>query len=260
MKKIDLNDPKGPNRITMMVTGASRSGKTYFAARFPRPVFLSDASESGWTTIQNMHDDAFYEKGRVPEVYAIEKPADMMDSITDLEERIGKDRSAFGTIVVDSLTFYAEMYFAQLEALNQRLDTRKAYGDLASHLRWMMIRIHRMPVNVLWLALTKEGGEEGALGGLSIPGQTATKAPARCDIWAYMEQVNQGNRKPSAFRLHTRNYGGFKAGHRFGDVLPGMLEDPSYFDLEDHLQLQPWLERFDNKTKKQNPKPTTTKK
>jgi len=249
MRKIDLNDPKGPARITMMLTGSSRSGKTYFAARFPRPVFLSDASEGGWTTIENMADEAFYENGRVPEVYAIEKPADMIDSIADLETRINADKQSVGTIVIDSLTFYAEMYFAQLEAASQRFDTRKAYGDLASHLRWIMIRIHRLPVNVLWLALTKEGGEEGSLGGISVPGQTATKAPARCDIWAYMEQINQGAKRPPTFRLHTQNYGGFKAGHRFGATLPAMIEDPSYLDIEDHLQLHSWLDRIEPKPK-----------
>ncbi len=250
MRKIDLNNPNGPSRITMMVTGASRSGKTHLAARFPRPVFLSDHSEGGWMTIEHMADQDFYEEGRVPEIYTLEKPADMIDSISDLENRIRQDSTSFGTVVVDSLTFYAEMYFAHLEAdqMGKRTDNRQLYGALASHLRWVMIRIHKLPVNVLWLSLTKDAGEEGGMGGLSVPGQTATKAPARCDIWAYMEQTR--NNKGPIYRLHTQNYGGFKAGHRFGDMLPAMIENPSYLDIEKQLQLAPWLDRLGPKKPK----------
>jgi hypothetical protein len=250
MRKVNLNDPNGPSRITMMVTGSSRSGKTYLAARFPRPVFLSDVTESGWTTISSMDDDAFYEEGRLPEVYAIETAADLIESITELENRIKVDPTSVGTVVIDSLTFYAEMYFAHLEVEigGRRADGRQLYGALASHLRWVMIRIHRLPVNVVWLALSKDGGEDGVLGGISIPGQTATKAPARCDIWAYMEQLSQGKNEP-VFRMHTRNYGGFKAGHRFGRMLPDVFVDPKFTDLEEHLQLQSWLERFEQKPK-----------
>ncbi|KKL28032.1 hypothetical protein LCGC14_2379240, partial [marine sediment metagenome] len=41
VRKIDMSANKGPSRITMLPVGASRSGKTHFAATWPRPVFLS---------------------------------------------------------------------------------------------------------------------------------------------------------------------------------------------------------------------------
>lgn len=246
-KKIDLNNPRGPSRITMMIVGASRSGKTHFAARFPRPLFLSDATESGWTTIQHMEDDQFYEPGVLPQVWSIESPKEMMEAIMEAEAQLRKDPSSIGTLVIDSITFYAEAYFAQLEGEHsgKRYDPRQLYSNLASHLRWLMIRIHQLPVNVLWLTLAKEGSEGDSLGGVSIPGQTAVKAPARCDIWCFLEQLYKGPKQPQIFRMHTQNYAGFKAGHRFGSMLPAVIENPSYLQMEELLQLEPWVNRFE---------------
>lgn len=248
--EIDMNVQLAPERITVLAAGASRSGKTQFAATFPRPVFLADKTEGGFVTIQHMFDDDFYEPGRRPTVFGVESPMDMMEALGRVEEDIKRDPTKYGTVVVDSLTFYAEMKFSELETGPDARDTRKLYGDLASHLRYFMIRIHKLPLNVVWLALAKEGGEDHSLGGISIPGQTAYKAPARCDIWMYMEQkdVKKGRDKEKLFTSHFQSYGGFKAGHRFGNMLPPKVEDLNYRKLEELLDLPPWVERLEPKT------------
>jgi hypothetical protein len=255
VRRIDLNDGDAPDRITMLVAGASRSGKTHFAGTFPRPYFLSDATEGGHRTLQHMYDEDFYEPSVRPVVYEIASASDMMEGIVDIENEWKKDPSQVGTIVVDSLTFYAELKFSELEVGPDARDKRKLYGDLASHLRYIMIRVHKLPVNVVWLSLAKEGGEDHALGGVSIPGQTAHKAPARCDIWAYLEQRDRRvkGQVEREFKMHFQTYAGFRAGHRFGDMLPPALENATYKQIEELLDLPPWLEKF-------QPKPTTKKK
>ncbi len=253
VRKIDISSDDGPDRITMMVGGHSRSGKTEFAGTFPRPVFLADASEGGYTTLQHMPDEKFYEPGRLPEVYAITSAKDMIDAIMELEQRLKQDKNSFGTIVIDSITFYADMALNDMElAPDAPKDRRQIYGELARSLRYIMLRVHKMPVNVIWIALAKEGGEDHALGGISIPGQTATKAPARCDIWSYMVQMTRN--KGLKFEMHFQTYGGFKAGHRFGTMLPAKLENATFRDLEKHLELRPWTDRLNTKAKTK-PKP-----
>ena len=253
MRRIDLNDSRGPSRITALICGDSRAGKTWLGASFPRPIVLADATETGWTTMQHMPDEAFYEVGRLPEVIAIENTQDFIEAVMHVEDvaRDPKRRDEYGTVLIDSLTFYAELFFAEREfeqAQRNKVDTRQIYGELYSHLRHMMIRIHKLPYNVVWTALPKEGGEDGALGGISVPGQMATKAPARCDMWLYMQQARKGNNL--TYVTHTQNYGGFKAGHRFGDMLPPKIENLSYKKIEELLDLMPWTERFGGKKSK----------
>lgn len=246
IREIDMSPDTSPERITMMLAGASRSGKTHFAATFPRPVFISDLTEGGHMTIKHMMADDFYEPDRPPRVFGVTDAKEMMETVTHVEELFKQNPDEIQTLVLDSLTFYAEMMFSDLEAASGNRDKRQLYGDLASHLRYLMIRLHKLPVNIVWLALAKEGGEDHALGGISIPGQTATKAPARCDIWAYIEQIEK--RKERIFRTHFQTYAGFKAGHRFGDLLPPMMEDANYRSLEQALELEPWTNRLTKKT------------
>ncbi|KKK74901.1 hypothetical protein LCGC14_2879110, partial [marine sediment metagenome] len=219
----------------------------------------SDASEGGYTTIQHMADEVFYEEDRVPEVFAIDTAVSMIDVLLELENRLKVDPHSFSTVVVDSLTMYAEMMFSELEVAQQgKPDNRRLYGELGSHLRYLMITIHKMPVNVLWLALAKEGGEDHSLGGISIPGQTATKAPARCDVWCHLEQAGGTKTRAPTYKMHFQNHGGFRAGHRFGDMLPPVIENPSYRKIESALRLEPWTDRYVKKSKSR-PKPQARK-
>lgn len=252
IREIDMSPDTSPDRITMMLAGASRSGKTHFAATFPRPVFISDLTEGGHQTIKHMFPDDFYEPERVPRVFGVTNAKEMMETVTHVEEMYKQNPDEIGTLVIDSLTFYAEMMFSDLEVAGGSRDKRQLYGDLAAHLRYLMIRVHKLPINIVWLALAKEGGEDHALGGISIPGQTATKAPARCDIWAYIEQVEK--RKQRLFRTHFQTYAGFKAGHRFGDLLPAMMEGANYRSLEEALDLEPWTDRLKTTKPKKTPK------
>jgi hypothetical protein len=248
MKRIDVSKPRGPKHLTAIVVGESRSGKTRFAGTWPRPIFLCDASEHGWTTLEYMNDADLYESGHRPDVVAIESPRDMATMLAEVRDRIAKEPHSIGTVVIDSLTFYADAYFANLEVEQPDVkDKRKLYGELHSHLRYVMIQFHKLAVNVLWLALPKEG-DGAALGGALIAGQTATKAPARCDLWLFLhkEEQRRGDDVDISYDLYTESFRGYKAGHRFGDRLPRKLS-PDYTSIESALGMRSWLDRVDGK-------------
>lgn len=250
-------------QLTAMLVGDSRAGKTHFAATWPRPLFLMDASEHGWTTIQYMNPDDWYEPNREPYIIGIEEPKDLTSCLVGLREQADgkpvsiKDwplppgRDEVGTVVIDSLTFYADAFFSHLEVQaagsGKPVDTRKLYGDLHSHLRYLMIQVHKLPYHVIWTALPKEG-DVGAMSGALIAGQTATKAPARCDLWLYCNksESRQDGQTQIDYEVHTQNYRGMKAGHRFGDRLPPTME-PFFDAFEDALQLEPWTNRLNGK-------------
>ena len=88
MRVIDVSKPGKIQRVTALSYGQSRAGKTRFAGSWPRPLFLSDATESGWTTLGNMDRNVLFEVGRNPIVWAIDKAADMMQAVHDSQRGI----------------------------------------------------------------------------------------------------------------------------------------------------------------------------
>lgn len=241
-----------------MLVGDSRAGKTFFAGTFPRPIFLSDASEHGWTTLSYIPKEDLYEADHNPYAVGIETAKDMIDALVALEKQAagqkvdlaawpapqGKDE--IGTVVIDSLTFYADAFFAHLEAQagGGRVDKRQLYGELGSHLRHLMIRFHRLPYHIVWTALSSVS-ESAQLRGALVSGQTAAKAPARCDCWFYLTKFERqsGDQTVVEYECHTQNYAGNKAGHRFGDRLDPIVE-PNFRVIEESLGMEPWINRL----------------
>lgn len=242
MRVIDITKTK-PERLTVMVYGASRAGKTEFAATWPRPIFLSDAAEGGWDTIRYMDRAKWFDPNVQPEVHGIEKTADLINELDALERRVKNKPGEIQTVVVDSLTFYADMFFAALErqaeanpTKNGKINKFELYTGLASHLRAVMLKAHALPINVVWVSLEKEPVQEGQDGGIFLAGQTATKAPAACSLWLYQRSYMVG--KELHYELRTRRYGVFPAGGRFGDKLPDPIE-PTYRALAGPLGMLP---------------------
>lgn len=261
MKVIDTRGRKGPEQLTCMVTGHSRAGKTHFASTWPRPLFLCDASEHGYTTLGYVPDDMLYEPGVVPYALAIENVQDMAACVVALQQQaqglkpnlkdwpVPQGQWEVGTVVIDSLTFYADAYFSALEAqtAGQKVDKRQLYGDLGSHLRYFMIEFHKLPYHIVWTALASLN-EDSQLRGAMVSGRTAATAPARCDLWVYADKAEerQGKKATTRYDLHTQSFAGNKAGHRFGDLLPAVI-DPEYRIIEESLNMAPWTDRLGDK-------------
>jgi hypothetical protein len=222
MKVIDISKPGKTRRITALSYGQSRSGKTRFAGTWPRPLFLSDATESGWTTLFHMDRNALFEKDRVPQVWSLEKATDMMTSVHDAEALIR--RGEVQTIVIDSLTFYADLFFNTLDAASGgRGDSRQLYQKLGQHLKMLREQIHLLNCNVVWLALEKPPGDETPIGGPMLSGQNAAKFAAACDYVFYHRSYQLQPNQPLQFEIRTRKYMQYQAGGRDEGRLPDPL-------------------------------------
>ncbi|HEX7094663.1 MAG TPA: AAA family ATPase [Acidimicrobiales bacterium] len=252
MPIVPIQIKKGDTRTTyktILSYGRSRSGKTRFAATFPRPRFFSEASERGWTTLETMPSEQFFEPDRPPEVWPIENAEEMAEAFAKTKADVYEGRIL--TIVIDSLTFYSDAYFddifrrASATAGNRAVDKRALYGALAQHLQNLRTDIHRWPCNVVWLALEKTPGEDNPLGGPLLTGQTAQKFPAGCDHVFYHRAYtgnfqNEENGKVEAmkiFEMRTAPFGPYLAGGRDSGMLPDPIIDPSYRQLMEYLEL-----------------------
>lgn len=227
--------------------GRSRSGKTRFAATFPRVRFLSDASERGWTTIETMPDECYYEPSVPPEVWPIDDSSQMAEALAMSKADVfaGKILS----LAIDSLTFYADSHFAWLfqqaakTAGSKPVDTRALYGALAQHLQNLRIDIHKWPCNVIWLALEKSPDSDNPQGGPLLTGQSAQKFPAGCDHVFYHRsytgpgEVDGKVEQCRFYEMRTAPFGQYLAGGRDSGLLPDPIFDPSYRQLAEALDI-----------------------
>jgi len=249
MRVVDLDKGKPP-RTTVLSYGTMRAGKTRWAASFPRPLFLADATESGWTTIEGMQPEDFYELGRKPEVWAIEKAADMMQAVTQIEADLRATAGKWRSVVVDSLTFYSDTFYNALYsgavAGGRSPDLRQIYGQLANHLRDLRVRLHSLPLNVVWLCLEKSPGEENPFGGPMIPGQSAQKFAAGVDYLLYHRCFQPNPQVGPQWEIRSRQFGAYKAGGRDGGLLPDPLTDCTYKSFAEALGLPAPLQAAGN--------------
>jgi hypothetical protein len=202
------------------------SGKTTLAASFPRPLFLADATEAGWDSIANMTDDQYFEPTVKPMVWAIDKMNDMAEARAKAAPLIASGR--IKTIVIDSISFYSDLYLNYLLALQTKRDTRAAYGDLGTHLRDLRVQLHALGVNVVWLALARHPEVDDPMGRPMVPGQQADKLMAGCHYIMYARQYQDrknGVLSPSVFEVRTQRYGNYAAGNRLG-AFAADLPDP----------------------------------
>lgn len=199
---------------------------TTWAASFPRPVFFSDVSEGGWDSIANMDDNQLFEPGVKPLVWGIEEMGDMVTARTKVAPLIASGR--IKTIVVDSLSFYSDLFLNFLVGLQTKKDMRSAYGDLGNHLRDLRVKTHQLGVNVVWLCLAQHPSDDVPIGRPMIPGQQGDKfmAGVHYIFHSRIDQQKQGQiLLPPVYEMRTQKFQGYIAGNRLGG-LAGNLPDP----------------------------------
>lgn len=200
VREIDLSNNRATN-VHALVLGPPKSGKTHFAASAPAPLFISDAAEGGYVTIASMDPEYFWDRNKPPTVWAIEDAfKDLPGILARLEKLKAENTFPYRTLVIDPISIYADRVIAEMMMRNSsdpkaNNDKRALYGDLANHLRVLLLRVHALPCHVLWLCHVKEGG-------VSLAGQTADKLPAYMDFtWLCSNSPGIG------YELHTAPYG-----------------------------------------------------
>jgi hypothetical protein len=234
---LDQNNTTVP-RNTFIVYGDSRSGKTTWAATFPRPLFLSDVTEAGWNSITHMSDEQLFEPGVKPMVWGIEQMNDMALAREKAAPLIASGRVQ--TLVIDSLSFYCDLYLNYIVGQQTKKDQRAAFGDLGIHLRDLRVKTHSLAVNVVWLCLARHPSPEEPVGRPLVPGQQADKFMAGCDYVFYARSYREkrgADLLPPTFELRTRPWSNYVTGNRLGNMAES-LPDPligTYEDMITHL-------------------------
>lgn len=200
MREFKIDSGAAPQFVRALVGGLPSSGKTTFAATAPKPLFISDAAEGGYKSLYQMDRNLWWNPSVEPEIWAIESMKDVPTMLARLEGFTTNGSFPFGTIVFDPLSIYVDRVLAELMQLQSGRDTRQYYGDLANHLRVLVLRMHALPTNVFWLTHVKNDGNE--TNGPAIGGQMGTKFPAYCDFKWFTNVVTAPNRLPT-YELRT---------------------------------------------------------
>jgi hypothetical protein len=229
MREIDIK--AGLDRYTVLGYGPLRAGKSRFAATFPRPLFLSDGVESGWTTIQAMLKQSpqlFFEPERNPPIrnpWVIERAADLEQALPRIEPLVRSGEVQ--TVVIDSITYLADLKLVELKGRKGNWDPRQHYGDLGDWLAYVRTMYHQLPVNIVWTALVQPPGEDTPMGGPLIPGKSSLKFGGACDVVLYFRTVSPPG-QPTQYECRTRAFGSYPAGGRD----EGQLTDPLGYFVE----------------------------
>jgi hypothetical protein len=176
--------------------GRTKSGKTHFASTWPKPLFLSDASEGGAKTLDYMNKDFWWDRGCPPQVREIENMMEFPQFINRLlQQKVIKEQ----TLVIDSLSIYAQRVLRELRQNNPGQDNRQRYGELADALSSQIGRVHSLPMHVVWLCHIDDEMQ------LTVPGK------ASAALWAYMDylwmtHVETQVGRESDFQLHHRPF------------------------------------------------------
>lgn len=235
---------------TFFSYGGPRTGKTRWLGSWPRPLIIADATERGWTTLETMPPEGFYEPDFTPEVWPVENADQVIEAIRDAKPLI--DRGDFLTLGFDSITFYADTWINTMKRRwaernpGKAVDTRAIYGGLADHMQDLRIQLHKWPCNVGWLALEVAPSAEQPRGGPMLPGKTREKFPAGCDhIFlhrSYTFPNPETNVPEPYFEMHAGPFGAWLIGGRDSGQLPPSIFNPTYREFAELLQLANPLE------------------
>ena len=235
--------PVTKTRWTVLGHGLTGSGKTRFLASMPRPLIIAAGDESGWTTIETMDPQLFWDPKIAPRVLAIDKVEDMPQAIAQARKWIAA--GLIESVGVDSATFYADLYLNHIKTSTPGIDNRQAYGTLGSHLRDVRINVHGLGegrLNVMWTALTTAPDKEDAtdLARPMIPGKEGDKFAASCDLVFYFVQKplppRPGQAAQIKFEIRTRRHGKAIARGRDSGVLPDPLPAATWREMLAVLQ------------------------
>jgi hypothetical protein len=236
---------------TFMCYGDPRTGKTQFSGTFPNTVFISDATERGWTTLEEMDPNWLYHEDKGPVILPVHDQQTMTAAIAIAEEWVRK--GWIDTIVMDSITFYAESWFQTehrkmaASAGPKGVDTRGLYGAMANHLSYVQQQLHKLACNVVWLALAA-AADENMPGGPMLSGKSRARFPARCDYIFYhrrYEGLNPARTEETpdepetvlVYEAQTSGFEKYMGGGRDGGKLPAALQYPSFRVIAEILSL-----------------------
>ena len=234
--------------FTCFLFGGPGTWKTTWAANAPAPLFLTCSIDGG--------DDAIISASTLPEPFGPPQRAPVwpIKSVEDMRTAVNwvavnYERFGIRTVVVDSITFYADLWIAeklqQLEKSGRRpvQMSPKEWGEMSTHLlKTIAQALHNTKLNVIWIALQKpkvtrdSDGNSRTIGiDPFIQGETSLKLPAMCkmiihaDQETYIDNANPGQYSVKPIYRTAPTHLTPNLRHKYAHAFPqGCLWDPQY--------------------------------
>jgi len=189
--------------FTLFIFGGQGTRKTTGAGLFPNPLFLSCGPEGGDDALTQF--PALY--GRpIPPIFRVTSVQHMTNYVNWIVT--SAKQAGFCTIVVDSITFYIDMWISE-ELKKRQLPNgelpqmrKPDWGALETHLvRNLAMKLHGTGLNIIWLALEKRITESNEKDGTSrlvgveplFTGGARLKIPALCKMFVHAENFLEPN-------------------------------------------------------------------
>ena len=211
-----LNSKTMPAKpLSTFIFGPLRTSKTTSAATWPKPVFLSAGNEGGDTSLRGMDVD----------VIKINSVADMKEAVAYIDA-YGQKKHGWRTVVVDSLTYYSDLFVQAASNNGEKPLQQRDWGLLDLHLqKWLLPKLMSMPYHTVWIANEVEiKNSDGNVVSYSpsLYGQTKTKFPGATDL--IVRTMIRSVRNPNTQKLETEylyrtvSTDGSPIGGRFGSA------------------------------------------
>lgn len=217
--------------------GDTGSGKTHAAATFPNPVFVVPKNEGSIATLRGM-DIPYYEVVDLNSK-VVDGVGGMNHVLKELEDAYfnDPDNFPFDTIVIESLSHYADLVVEDLTNGGQTMMDQQKWGKLTGHLRNLQSRLRNMDVHVVFTALAKvdKSEDKSIIGEPLIQGQSAKKIPSACDVIGYCEEVPGAKNAATKWCINFRRTGPYVARTRFQN-LPAVVDNFDFSQVQQYLR------------------------
>ena len=177
-KILKANELKKQLTINMLVYGPPGVGKTTFASTAPKPLII-DLENGSLSLIGKDVDIA------------------QVDSLSDAKEAIKYAlNNGYKTVVIDSITRYAELQLEEILRENRRDTARiQDWGEVVKRIKKLIWTLQSKNVNTIFIALeTEEKDEDSLVKRPAVPGQLKVAIPAIVDIVGYLRVIKDGRR------------------------------------------------------------------
>lgn len=227
----DITNP----RVHVFLYGASGSGKTTAASKFPSPLFLVPANEQSIVTLRG-EDFNYIEIGtqRSKAKKCWQEMEEILDELLTIQKTKGADALPCETVVVESLSHYIDMMIEDMTNGGEIDMTYKHWGLIGTHLRHVQDMLRQLDVHAVFTSLAKvTASDTGSIshGGPMLTGQSAEKLPSACDIIGYCD-MRPG--KPPIYTTHFQKNGVFFARTRFKEM-PASVQNFCWEHVEPYL-------------------------
>ena len=210
------------HKIKAVIYGASGSGKTYFAATAPKPIFAS--AEAGLLSTMSLKKKIDYVE--------IKSVADLAGMLRDLKA----DTRGYETVIIDSISEINDICKDKIESDKKRSMQIQDWGELGKIIRKILRGFRDLDMHVIFIAQEKIVNDADKID-KRVPmlnGKSATEIAYFMDVSGYIYVTKEGEHKIRTapdHRLLTKDRTG-----KIGDDAP--VDFQKWIDRMSKLKLE----------------------